>query len=209
MKFKIAVFDMDGVFVDVNSSWAYVHQKFGVDNADNLNLYLNGEIDYRELLKRDAKLWGRRHISELKTILNELKLIECSEHTIFELRKRGYKIVLLSAGVYFLAEIINEVMHFDRFYANKVCFDENGYLNGRVEPMVELLKKDVILKKILFDLKIKPEECVAIGDSEYEIPVFNLVGLSIAFNTKSEKVKDSVEIVVENKDLREVLKYLD
>jgi phosphoserine phosphatase len=209
MKFKLAVFDMDGVFVDVNSSWAYVHGRFGVDNTDNLNQYLNGEIDYRELLKRDSNLWGRRHVSEIKTILSELKLIDGSEHTIRELRKRGYIIVLLSAGVHFLAEQIDETLKFDYLYANKVCFDENGFLNGRIEPMVELLKKDHVLEKILLDLNINPEECVAIGDSEYEIPIFNLVGLSIAFNTESQKLKETAKIVVENKDLREVLKYLN
>ena len=40
---------MDGVLVDVGSSWKFVHREFGTDNEDNLRKYVDGEIDYFEL----------------------------------------------------------------------------------------------------------------------------------------------------------------
>ena len=37
---KMIVFDMDGVLVDIESSWEFVHKAFKVDGNENLEKYL-------------------------------------------------------------------------------------------------------------------------------------------------------------------------
>jgi phosphoserine phosphatase len=51
-------------------------------------------------------------------------------------------------------------------------------------------------------------ECAVVGDSSYDIPMFKKVGLSIAFNSDEKNVQKSADIVIENKDLQEILPFL-
>jgi hydroxymethylpyrimidine pyrophosphatase-like HAD family hydrolase len=52
------------------------------------------------------------------------------------------------------------------------------------------------LKKALSILDIDPEYTVAIGDSETDIPMFNMCGYSIALNHAKENVKARAKYVV-------------
>ena len=37
---KMVVFDMDGVLVDIDSSWQLIHKAFNADNEENFQRYL-------------------------------------------------------------------------------------------------------------------------------------------------------------------------
>ena len=39
-RFDMVVFDMDGVLVDISSSWKFIHDMFQVDSSNNLKEYL-------------------------------------------------------------------------------------------------------------------------------------------------------------------------
>ena len=56
--------------------------------------------------------------------------------------------------------------------------------------------------------KISLSECVFVGDNHNDVHVAEIAGLSIAFNCKSESLAEVCDVIVENKDLREVLKYI-
>ena len=58
------------------------------------------------------------------------------------------------------------------------------------------IDKAVGLKKALSILDIDPEDTVAIGDSETDIPMFNMCGYSIALNHAKENVKARAKYVV-------------
>jgi phosphoglycolate phosphatase len=58
------------------------------------------------------------------------------------------------------------------------------------------IDKAVGLKKALSILDIDPEYTVAIGDSETDIPMFNMCGHSIALNHANENVKARAKYVV-------------
>ena len=58
------------------------------------------------------------------------------------------------------------------------------------------IDKAVGLKKALSILDIDPEYTVAIGDSETDIPMFNMCGYSIALNHAKENVKERAKYVV-------------
>jgi len=207
-QFKMVIFDMDGVIADVKSSWSYVHKKFNINNEDNIQSYLRGKIDYNEFMRKDIKLWGLRNIDDIKNILKDVKLITGSKHTVKELKKRGYEITLLSAGISLLADMLNREFNFDYVLANILCTDEEGYLTGEGKTVVELLSKEAAAKKLIKKTAMSPKECVAIGDSQYDVPIFKMVGLSIAFNTDNISVKQAANKVINKKDLREILQFL-
>ena len=55
---------------------------------------------------------------------------------------------------------------------------------------------------------ISLKECVFIGDHRNDIPVMKECGLSIAFDPKDDELRKIANIVIEKKELREVLKYI-
>jgi phosphoserine phosphatase len=202
---KLVVFDMDGVLVDVDSSWSYVHNALKVGKNDNLGSYLAGRIDYRELIRRDVMLWGRVHISTMKRILGDIQIMKGAERAITQLRKGGCKTAIISAGIAILANRLQKTLGIDYSYANELEVDREGFLTGEGIKVVPLFGKVGILRKLASECKTSLDDCVAIGDSRYDIPVFEEVGFSIAFNSSDAEVEQEADAVVEGKDLSKIV----
>lgn len=73
----------------------------------------------------------------------------------------------------------------------------------------ESINKSVGFKVALEILGIKPEESIAIGDSETDVPLFNLCGYSIALGNASDEVKTSAKHSVKNNDGNGLVEALD
>lgn len=206
-KIKIIVFDMDGVLVDIESSWQYVHNAFNVDNQDNLRRYLEGEITYSEFMKRDILLWGPLHINKIKQVLDKVPIMKGAKLTISKLKKHGYKTCIISGGISILAQRIQKELGIDHSFANKLVVDEKGMLTGHGEEIVNLLNKLLILRKFASEQRITLRSCAIVGDSIFDIQLFAEAGLSIAFNASDERVKQAADVTVDNKDLTRILPY--
>lgn len=208
MKYKVVVFDMDGVLVEKDSSWVTVHNYFKVNNEDSFKKYLNGEIDYCEFMKRDITLWPKVNIRDIEDIFNTTYPVEGAKYVINELKKKGFITALVSAGIDILANRINNELGLDYVFANKLETDKMGNLTGTGQCNVELLKKDLVVKNLSKQLNIPLAKFVAIGDSKYDIPMFKVVGLSIAFRSKDEEVKKYADINIKHDKFLEIPKYL-
>ena len=205
---RIVVFDMDGVLVDVKSSWQFVHEAFGANNWKNVKRYLSGQITYNELMRRDIALWGRIHIDKITSILSKAPLMLGAQEAFACLKMAEVKTALISAGVSVLADRLRTILGIDRVFANKILTDQQGFLTGEGEEIVSLLDKPKVLKKLVTLENIPISKCAVVGDSSYDIPMFREAGLSIAFNTNEDNVKKMADVVIEKKDLREILPYL-
>ncbi len=199
---------MDGVLVDINSSWGYVHEKLGVDASENFQNYLNYKIDYKEFMRRDIRLWGYRHIDEITSILNDVPVMTGLKETLQQLKQSNYQLTILTAGISLLAERLDQEFDFHNVFANKLCTDETGLLTGEGEGVVELLSKAKFLDTFLEKRGIPKKECIVVGDSHFDVPMFKNAGLSIAFNTTDPSVKQAANQTIEKKDLRKLLALL-
>lgn len=208
LRIEIVVFDMDGVLVDIGSSWQSVHKAFNVSSQDNLTRYLNREIDYPEFMRRDIRLWGKIHINVIKNILAKAPLMKGAKSTIVELRKAGYKTAIISAGISILAERIQQELKIDHIYANKIIANRSGILTGKGEEVVNLLNKIAVLRELASREHITLLNCAVIGDTIFDVTMFKAAGFSIAFNTNDKRVAEAASVVVEDKDLRKILPYL-
>lgn len=204
----LVVFDMDGVLVDIKSSWQFIHERFGAENSNNIRRYLDGEISYQELMKKDIALWGRVHIDRIKQILSTVPLMSGAIEMMSCLKQSKLRTAIISAGVSILAERLQAILGFDHIFANKILTDQNGFVTGEGQETVSLLDKASPLNKLAFEENIELDQCVVVGDSVYDIPLFRKARIGIAFNPDSEKVSESADVVITRKDLREVLPYL-
>jgi phosphoglycolate phosphatase len=65
------------------------------------------------------------------------------------------------------------------------------------------------LQYLLNTLKISPSEVVAIGDSETDIPMFNLCKNSITFESSKKTVKETAKFIVKGDDGEGLINALD
>ena len=68
--------------------------------------------------------------------------------------------------------------------------------------------KGIMLKKLQKLLDISKDETMAVGDGANDLSMFRYAGTRVAFCAK-EVLKKEATIVIDNKDLREILRYID
>ncbi|MDR0334669.1 MAG: haloacid dehalogenase, partial [Methanomassiliicoccaceae archaeon] len=109
-KYKLVVFDMDGVLIDHVSSWTWVHDKMGVNNDEAFGLFKEGKIDESEFIRRDIGLWLNKdknmNIRDIISALQDIPLIGGIQETVAALSHNGIKSVIVSGGIDVAAKMI-------------------------------------------------------------------------------------------------------
>lgn len=212
-KIKLVAFDMDGVLVDIGSSWQHIHNHFGTNNRKSVISYIKGEIDYTEFIRRDASLWTENdkpvNIKRLKRILAEAPLMSGAKSCIESLKKKDVEICIVSAGFDLLADRVSDELGIDHVFANGIGLDEKGFFNGDGNLVVELLYKDKIIFDISEEFGIGLENIASVGDSCFDIPMILVSGLGVAFNPLDGCIKDFSDVVVEGKNLFDVSSIIE
>ncbi|MBI2658973.1 HAD family phosphatase [Candidatus Woesearchaeota archaeon] len=215
-KYKLVCFDVDGTLIDnVTFSWQIFHDYFQTDRhrrEDAKKKFFSGEITYLQWAEHDISLWRETNAKKedfLKAI-GHLKLMEGAMETLKELKRRGFKLAVISGSLNIILEkfIPDYNEFFDDVFLNRIYFDENGLISGVEATEFDIDAKALALKKIAEREKIKMEECVFIGDYLNDMKIIQEAGLGIAFNCNYEELKKAADIVIEKKDLRGVLKYI-
>lgn len=209
---RLVVFDMDGVLADVESSWVYVHKTFGVNNDHSLYAYLRGEITDLEFIRRDIQLWRDKdpHVDAAKimSILEEVPMMPGAGETIHELRNRGFKTAVVSAGIDLLADLVVERFPFDAHLANGFETDGHGRLTGEGILNVKLMDKGEAVRRVARKLGVTKKDTVSVGNSSYDVSMFNESGLGIAFCPEDDAVRQKADAVVDKKDLTRILEFV-
>lgn len=212
-KIALVFFDMDGVLTDTISSWKHIHDYFGTSNERSVDEYLKGNIDDLEFIKRDVSLWkenGRFTSKDIiRDILYDIPLMKGAGECISFLRKHNIKTAIVSAGLDVLAEKVAREIGINYVSANGVKNDEKGRLTGEGILKVQLMYKDKSVRDIAKELDVPLEKCAAVGNSCFDIPMFETCSLGIAFNPDDDCVRKLADIVVEGKDLSRIIPALE
>ncbi len=198
---------MDGVLVKTRSSWTCVHKAFNIDERMTFKRYLRGEFDYEEFMRKDIGFWGHVHIDNIRELLDQVPMMTGAEDAFNKLHANGYVTAIISSGISILAEKLKKILGIHHVFANELSKDKNGFLTGEGNPVVPLWEKAKVLHQLLFKLSIKPENCAVVGDSIFDIPLFDLAGFSIAFNSNDKRVRNIADVSIESEDLRDILPY--
>ncbi|MDP7244854.1 MAG: HAD family phosphatase [Flavobacteriales bacterium] len=215
-KYKLVCFDVDGTLIDnVKFSWQIFHDYFQTDKhrrEDAKNKFLNGKISYLEWANHDINLWKEKNAKKkdfFKAIEN-LRLMNGAMETLRELKNNNIKLAIVSGSVNVVLEkfIPDYNEFFDDVFLSRIYFDEEGSILKVEATEFDMEKKAEALKQIAEREKIKLEECVFVGDYLNDMKIIQDAGLGIAFNCQHDKLKEVADVVIEKKDLREVLKYI-
>ncbi len=202
----LVVFDMDGVLIHNRSSWRIIHEAVGTSNEYSFQAYMKGEIDDLEFMRRDIDLWKKNGIlliSQVEEILrpavNMKGLIEC----MADLKDAGVDLAIISGGIDILADRMGNILNTSTVHANGIAYNEDRELTGEGILRVPLRDKGSVLRSIV-DNDRRAGPVIAVGDSPVDITMFKEADLSIAFNPDSDLVSESADIVILEKDLKEV-----
>lgn len=188
---KLVVFDMDGTIIEPRSSWAMIHEHFGTDNTEMLQLYIDHKISDKEFVKADIQLWNSKSdkiVDEkyINSILDKAKPRKGAEELITSLHKANIKTIILSGGIQYLADKWAKEWNMDGALANDLVDDKHGNLTAIIKSSGH--NKGPVMENMIEKYNCKKNEIAAIGDTVVDIPTFERAGLSIAVNTDDERV---------------------
>jgi len=216
MKHKLVCFDVDGTIIDgIDFIWTILHNRLKADikRVENMEKkYYNREINFEEWALHDINLWKEQGATkkEIMDVIGSIKLMKGAKETLNLLKDKGIKIVVLSGGLNFALEKVlpDYKEYFDYVFINSIQFDENGKISEiHIEGVDSELKAEK-LKETSEKENINLKEVVFVGDHYNDIDAAKTAGLSISFNSKSQELDKISNVVIKNKDLREILKYI-
>jgi phosphoserine phosphatase len=141
----------------------------------------------------------------MKSILEEILYREGAREVFNELRKRGVKTVILSAGLSILAEKAAKELGADLSIANELRTDK-GRLTGEVIVKVAVNSKQEIIERLASQLNVPLQDVALVGDRGFDLS--NERCLKIAYKPKDEVARREADFVVEDEDMRVILQYL-
>lgn len=207
---KLIVFDIDGTITSHVSSWRYIHEKLGLWDVlakKYQDEFLAGKISYRRFCQLDASHWKGIEESLIKKAFKSVKYSKNAESVIKKLKSESYCLVAVSTGLQFMAEKLKADLGFDLVVSNRLNV-RNGKMTGGVKINISHGAKGRALKKILKTFRVKPSDMIAVGDSEGDIPMMEMAGYSIAFNSSSDKLSRAADYVCKTKDFKEVYRVI-
>lgn len=206
MKYRMIVFDIDGTITRHVSSWRYIHEKMGLWDVlakKYQEQFLAGKISYRRFCELDAAHWKGLEENKLRKAFRGIKYSRNAEKVIRKLKEKGFKLVAVSTGLQFMTDRVKKELGFDHALSNRLNV-RNGRLTGGVKINITHGAKGKVLRGVIRKYGILPQEMIAVGDSEGDIPMVKLAGYSIAFNSTSKILSDIVDHDCKTLDFKEI-----
>lgn len=201
---KLIAFDLDNVLLD-GESIDEIAKMAGIEQeiSDLTKQAMEGDITFETSLQKRINLLKGTSLEDIEQVVEHLPLMEGTEDTIKELKKRGYKLATITGNFQIVTNRLDG-LGIDYIFCNQL-HDEDGIVNGEISgPLIAEGSKAEVLQELIDQEGITTEECAAVGDGANDIPMIKKAGLGVAFNAKS-KVKEVADVIIENKDLREIL----
>lgn len=205
---KLAVFDFDSTLME-GETLEFIAKEYNMETLMKkiTTEAMEGKIDFFEsLIKRVSLLKGAKE-SKIKDICENLPYTKGAKETISELKKMGYKVVCFSGGYETATIPAQNVLGYDAQFSNIFHF-KNGELTGMLGgEMMFSDSKGKMLKRLQSILNINMEDTLCVGDGANDLSMFQFAGKKAAFCAKPI-LKEHANIVIENKDLTELLNYI-
>jgi phosphoserine phosphatase len=208
---KIVAFDFDGVIFDGESTAVEIGEKFGLAKQIRGTLFelLTWNVTLKEAILKGAAVWKGIKADDVARVTEGLHLRQGSAETMNELKRKGYKLALISSGLSQVTySIIKQRLGLDYAFGNEAEIKKGVFTGKLVAPPVDANRKAEILKSIAELEGIAPTNCAVIGNDPNDMPMMLIAGLKIGVNPHPAVARISNAVISDVKDLRAILQYL-
>ena len=205
---KLAIFDFDSTLMD-GETIDELAKDFGVGNEVSAITHraMSGELDFFESLQKRVELLRGMSETRAKQICENLPLMNGAKKCVQSLKERGIIVVCFSGGFSLATRHFAKILGLDADFSN-ILHVKNGYLSGQAGgEMMFGDSKGIMLKKIQNLLNINESNTMVVGDGANDISMFAYASVRVAFCAK-EVLKKSANVVIENRDLTEILEHI-
>jgi phosphoserine phosphatase len=202
-------FDVDGTLVPRTSSSQHLAGFLG--HLEELrraeDAYADGRMDNSQVALLDAAGWRGRTQDEVRNLLADLPLVAGIHEVVAWCR--GHEVAP------YLATLAWEPV--GRFLCDEFGFagacgpvpaHRDGVYTGGVDTHVDEFDKRDFALRVAADLGLPATACAAVGDSRSDLPLFEAVGFSVAFNA-GDALRAVATASVAGSDLRAVVEPLE
>lgn len=207
---KLVISDMDSTLIAIEC----------IDEiADMMNLKpqvseiteaaMRGELNFEESLTQRVSLLKGLDTQALQKVYDErLILNPGAEKCLARLKQKSIKFALVSGGFDFFTDRLKQSLNLDFSRANKLKTDQHK-LTGQIDgSIVGAQAKADFLLELCEQLKIKPNQVIAIGDGANDLLMMSQAGLSIAYHAKP-KVQQQASCSLNYRGLDAILDFVD
>jgi phosphoserine phosphatase len=184
---RLACFDLDGTLVRGTSVSQHLADRFGQSGrmADLERRYAGGEISNATVAESQAQGYRGVPLRDVVAELSDIPCIEDIDATLAELRRREIGALLCTVTWSFAAEEFRRRHEFAAASGTEIEVKE-GVMTGAVERHFDEWDKLAFVRFYCEANGIALSECIAVGDSRSDIPLFQAVGFSVALNATPE-----------------------
>ncbi len=178
-------------------------------NHSRYRLYRNGEITYAEWVALDVGDWLKAGATRAQILdaIGGLRLIGGAHATLGELKRRGYKLGIISGTLDIVLETLLPEHPFDDVFVNRLFFDGRGILTGWRATPYDVDGKARALRDIAAREEIPMARCAFVGDAMNDLEVAREAGFAIAFNPKCDELIEACGAFVRGDDLSLLLPH--
>ena len=208
---KLVCFDLDGTLLDGTIFiWQTLHDWFATDRdlrAEAKEDFFAGRISYEQWFDHDLVLLSEKGATRgrIMEALEGVGPMPGARETLEELRRRGYRLAVISGSLDVVLQRFYPDFHFDHVLISSLDFDGEGRLAGGTPTLYDLERKADGLRELARREDLPVEACAFIGDNFNDLEVAQAAGLSISFNSKSEELDRIADLVIGPRDLTEIL----
>ena len=191
-----------------------MQRKFGIPaEVDNIRRELHSKGEFTASQWADANIndwikYGIRKEEILDTIKNNLRLHDNAAAVIHRLKQEGYKLALVSNSLDIALETVFPDHPFDHIFIGNIAFDDEGNISTWAHQVHEKNNKADIIRRLAEEENIDPSRIAFVGDDVNDIEAMQLSGLGIAFNPRSERVKQEANIIIDECDYAHLLQHV-
>ena len=169
---------------------------------------MRGELDFASSLRKRVALLEGLDVSALQRVYDErLMLNPGAENLVAGLKSQQIKMALVSGGFTFFTERLKTRLELDYTLAN-VLAEEGGKLQGQVDgAIVGAEAKAEYLQQLCAELKITPQQVIAMGDGANDLQMLGIAGLGVAYHAKPA-VSAQADVALQYRGLDAVLDFL-